>query len=105
MVKATPSIPMDRLSGSKPQLMTDLSKLVENRGSTLLMAIPYPWCAEWAYVPSLLGKSSDEDLERYPAVHLTGPINGILLSLTIVTHLVMGSLLGPMTPLRGFLLT
>ena len=39
MVKDTPSIPLDRLniipldrlSGSKPQLMTDLSMLVENR--------------------------------------------------------------------------
>ena len=52
---------------------------------------------------SLLGKPSDEDLERYPAVHLTGPMNGILQSWTFLTHLVMGSLLGPMTPWRGLL--
>ena len=43
---------------------------------------------------SLLGKPSGEDLERYPAVHL------ILLSWPIPTHLVMGSLLGPMTLMR-----
>ena len=47
-VKDTPSIPLDRLSGSKTQLMTDLSKLVENRGSALLMAMPCPWCPEVA---------------------------------------------------------
>ena len=40
IVKHTPSIPLDRLGGSKTQLMTDLSKLVENIGSALLMAIP-----------------------------------------------------------------
>ena len=44
---------------------------------------------------SILGKPTDKDLERYPAVHLTGPMNGILLSWTIPTHLVMGSLHGP----------
>ena len=44
--KDTPSIPLDRLSGSITQLMTDPSKLVENRGSACLMDIPYPWCAE-----------------------------------------------------------
>ena len=37
---------------------------------------------------SILGKPTDTDLERYPAVHLTGP------------HVVMGSLLGPMTLTR-----
>ena len=46
--KATPSIPLDRLSGSKTQLMTDLSKLVVNRGSVPLSAIPCPWFAEVA---------------------------------------------------------
>ena len=49
---------------------------------------------------SILGKSTDKDLERYPAVHLA-PMNGILLSWTIPTHLVMGSLHGPMTLMRG----
>ena len=102
MVKDTPSIPLDRLSGSRTQLMTDLSKLVGNRGSALLMAMP---CRGCFMCLSLLGKPSDEDLERYPAVHLTGPMNGILQSWTFLTHLVMGSLLGPMTPWRGLLLT
>ena len=36
----TPSIPLDRLSGSKTQLMIGLSKLVENKGSAPLMAMP-----------------------------------------------------------------
>ena len=49
---------------------------------------------------SLLGEPADQDLERYPAVHLEGPMNGPHLSWTILTHLVMGSLLGPMTLLR-----
>ena len=73
MVKATPSIPLDRLSGSKTQLMIDLSKFVANRGSAPLMAMPCHWFAEVAYVPILIGKLTDADLERYPAVHLTGP--------------------------------
>ena len=51
---------------------------------------------------SLLGKPSDEDLERYPAVHLTGSHEWDPLSRTLHTHLVMGSLLGPMTTLRDF---
>ena len=46
MVKATPSIPLDRLSGSKTQLMTDMSKLVINRGSAPLMAMPCSWFVE-----------------------------------------------------------
>ena len=41
---------------------------------------------------SILGKPTDTDLESYPAVHLQ--------SWTIPTHLVMGSLLGPMTLMR-----
>ena len=48
MVKDTPSIPLDRLSGSKTQLMIGLSKLVGNWGSTLLMAMLCPWCAQVA---------------------------------------------------------
>ena len=39
---------------------------------------------------SIPGKPTDKDLERYPDVHLTGPI----------LHLVMGSLHGPMTLMR-----
>ena len=39
MERDTPSIPLDRLRGSKTQLMIGLSKLVENKGSALLMAI------------------------------------------------------------------
>ena len=70
MVKDTLSIPLDRLSGSKTQLMTDLAKLVEDNGSALLMVIQY-LC--WPYIPFFIGKPSDEDLEMYPAVHLTGP--------------------------------
>ena len=49
---------------------------------------------------SILGNPTDTDLERYPAAHLTGPMNGILQSWTIPTNLVMGSLLGPMTLMR-----
>ena len=48
MINDTPSIPLDRLNSSKTQLMIDLSKLVENRESALLMAITCPWCAEVA---------------------------------------------------------
>ena len=49
---------------------------------------------------SILGKPTDKDLERYPAVHLTGPHEWIVLSWTIPIHLVMGSLHGPMTLMR-----
>ena len=52
---------------------------------------------------SILGKPTDKDLERYPAVQLytlQDPMNGIPLSWTIPTHLVMGSLHGPMTLVR-----
>ena len=35
-----------------------------------------------------------------PSFYLQDPMNGILLSWTIPTHLVMGSLLGPMTLMR-----
>ena len=48
MVKGTPSIPLDRLSGSKTQLMIDLSKLVENRGSAPCHAIGLQ---RWPHVP------------------------------------------------------
>ena len=46
MVEDTPSIPLDRLSGSKTQLMIDLSKLVVNGGPTPLMAMLCPWFAD-----------------------------------------------------------
>ena len=54
--KAKPSIPLDSLSGSKTQLMIDLSKLVETRGFAPLMAMPCHWFAEVASctVPSLI---------------------------------------------------
>ena len=46
MERDTPSIPLDRLSGSKTQLMIGPSKLVENKGSAPLMAMPCHWLAE-----------------------------------------------------------
>ena len=49
---------------------------------------------------SLLGKPTDQDLERYPAVHLTGPHEWDPSVLDYTHHLVMGSLLGPMTLMR-----
>ena len=57
-------------------------------------------CSSGLMYLSILGKPTDKDLERYPAVHLTGPMNGTPQSWTIPTHLVMGSLLGPMTLMR-----
>ena len=62
MVKATPAI-----------TMTDLSKLVVNRRSAPLMAMPCHWFVEVASCTYLSLQTSDEDLERSPAVHLTGP--------------------------------
>ena len=49
---------------------------------------------------SILRKPTDKDLERYPAVHLTGPHEWDPSVLDYTTHLVMGSLLGPMTLMR-----
>ena len=49
---------------------------------------------------SILGKPTDTDLERYPAVHLTGPHEWDPSVLDYTPHLVMGSLLGPMTLMR-----
>ena len=106
MVKDTPSIPQDRLSGSKTQLMIDLSKLVENRESALLMDIQCPWCAEAALCTFLSLESLQTRILRDTQLCTSqDPMNEILLSWTLVTHLVMGSLLGPLTPLRGLLLT
>ena len=67
MEKATPSIPLERLSGSKTQLIIGLSKLVENRGSAPLIAMPCHWFAEVASCSFLFGKPTDEDLERVPS--------------------------------------
>ena len=49
---------------------------------------------------SLIGKATDADLERYPAVHLTGPHEWDPSVLDYTYPLVMGSLLGPMTLMR-----
>ena len=49
---------------------------------------------------SILGKPTDKDLERYPAVHLKGHHEWDPSVLDYTTHLVMGSLLGPMTLIR-----
>ena len=49
---------------------------------------------------SILGKPTDKDLERYPAVHLTRPHEWDPSVLDYTTHLVMGSLHGPMTLMR-----
>ena len=49
---------------------------------------------------SLLGKPTDKDLERYPAVHLTGPHKWDPSVLDYTPYLVMGSLHGPMTLVR-----
>ena len=50
---------------------------------------------------SLLGKPTDQDLQRGTQLStLQDPMNGIHLSWTILTHLVMGSPLGPITLMR-----
>ena len=54
---------------------------------------------------SVLGKPTDKDLERYPAVHLTGPHQKDPSVLDYTTHLVMRNLLGPMTLIRYLPLT
>ena len=106
MVQDTPSIPLDRLGGSKTQLMTDLSRLVENRGSALLMIIQCPWCAEVTLSTFLsLGSLQTRILRGTQLCTSQDLMNGILLSRTLDTHLVMGSLLGPLTPWNGLFLT
>ena len=52
---------------------------------------------------SILGKPTDKDLERYPAVREVPSCTPYRTpqSWTIPTHLVMGSLHGPMTLMRG----
>ena len=101
MVKNTPSIPLDRLSGSKTQLMIDLSKMVVNRGSGLLMVILCPWCAEVALCTFLSLESLQTMALRGTQLYTSqDPMMGILLSWTLATHLVMGSLFGPLATLR-----
>ena len=50
---------------------------------------------------SILRRPTDKDLERYPAVHLTGPHEWDPFVLDYTHPLVMGSLHGPMTLMRG----
>ena len=74
MVKATPSIPLDRLSHSKNSV-DDRPVQVSGKQRTCTIdgyAMPLVCRGGLTYL-SLLGKPPDEDLERYPAVHLTGP--------------------------------
>ena len=83
MVKATPSSPLDRLSGSKTQLMTGLFKLVENKGLALLMAMPCPWWAEVTSCTFLSFKSPQTRILRGIQLYtLQDPMNGILQSWT-----------------------
>ena len=78
-VKDTPSIPLDRLSGSKTQLMTDLSKLVGKQRICTIDGNKMPLVCRGGFMYlSLLGKTLDEDFQRYPAVHLTGPHEWVL---------------------------
>ena len=67
MAKDTPSILLDRFSGSKPQLIGGKQRICTIDG----YAMPLACRGDLMYL-SLLGKPSDEDLERYPAVYLTG---------------------------------
>ena len=72
----------------------------------LLMAMLFPWCAEGALCTFVSFESRQTRIWRGIQLYTSqDPMNGILLSWTFLTHLVMGSLLGPMTPLRGLLLT
>ena len=49
---------------------------------------------------SILGKPTDKTWRGTQLSTLQDPMNGIILSWTILTHLVVGSLLGPMTLMR-----
>ena len=67
-----------------------------NKGSAPLMAMPCPWCAEVASCTFLSLESPEMQILRGTQLYtLQDPMNGILLSWTLHTHLVMGSLLGP----------
>ena len=106
MVKDTPSIPLDRLSGSKISVDDRSVKLVESNGSTPLMAMPCPWCAKVDSFAFLSLESLQmmilRGIQQYTS---QDPMTGILQSWTLYTHLVMGSLLGTMTPLGGLRLS
>ena len=101
MENNTPSIPPDRLSGSKTQYMIGLSKLVANKGSAQLMAM---LCHSLAEVVSCISLSLVRPLIKIwrgtQLSTLQGPMNGILQSWNTPIHLVMGSLLDPMTLMR-----
>ena len=69
MERVTQSIPLDRLSGSKTQLMIGLSKLVEKQRICTIDGYAMPLtCRGGLMHLSMLGKSTDTDLERYAAV-------------------------------------
>ena len=71
MVKATPSIPLDRLRGSKTQLIIDLSKVCGKQRICTIDGYAILWvCRGGLMYLSLIGIPTDADLERYPAVHL-----------------------------------
>ena len=56
-----------------------------------------PLVQMWPDVPLSPWKNLRQGSREVPAVHLMGPHNVILLSWTILTHLMMGSILGPQT--------
>ena len=70
------------------------------------MVTPCPWCAEVALHSFLSLENPQMRILRGSQLYtLLDPRNGIHLSWTIVTHLEMESLLGPLTPLTDLLLT
>ena len=74
MARDTPSIPLDRLNSSKNS-EDDMSVQVGGKQRICTIdgyAMPLT-CRGGLMSLSILGKPSDQDLERYPAVHLTGP--------------------------------
>ena len=74
MVKDTLSIFLDRLSGSKNSV-DDRSVQVGGKQRICPIdgyAMPLTCRGGLMYL-SILGKPTDKDLEKYPAVHLTGP--------------------------------
>ena len=69
MERDTPSIPLDRLT------VDDRSVQVGGKQRICTIdgyAMPL-YCRGGLMYLSILGKPTDQDLERYPAVHLTGP--------------------------------
>ena len=103
MVDDTPQIPLDRLSGSKTHLMIGLSKLVDNRGSALLMTMPCLYCAEVASCTFLSLENPQTRIMRDIQLYsLQDPMNGILQSWDFTYD---GSLLSPITPMLPLTLT